>query len=52
VGKDVLQVRGLELKVTPRGAGRDGDGDGVRYEVCDEALDAWEELYVWPARVL
>jgi hypothetical protein len=52
VGKDVLQVRGLELKVTPRGAGRDGDGDGVSYEVCDEALDAWEELYVWPARVL
>ena len=34
------------------GAGCDGDRDGVRCEVCNEALDTWEELYVWPARVL
>ena len=48
----MLEVRGLELKVASRGTARDGDGDGVRCEVCDEALDTREELDVWPARVL
>ena len=52
VGKDAPQVRGLESEFVSHGAGRDGDWDGVRCEVCDEALDAWEELHVWPARVL
>jgi len=52
VRKDVLQVRGLELELVSHGAGCNGDRDGVRCEVCDEALDTWEELYVWPARVL
>jgi hypothetical protein len=52
VPKDVLQVRGLALVVAAHGAGRDGDGDGVRCEVRDEARSAWEELDVWPACVL
>jgi hypothetical protein len=38
--KDVLQVRRLALVVAPRGAGRDGYGDGVVREVRDEAGDA------------
>ena len=50
--KDALQVRRLALVVCPRGAGRDGYGDGVVREVRDEAGDAGEELYVGPARVL
>ena len=37
--KDVLQVRRLALVVAPRGAGRDGYGDGVVREVRDEAGD-------------
>ena len=52
VRKDVLQVPRLARKAAPRGAGGDGDGNAVRGEVRDEALDAGEELHVWPAGVL
>jgi hypothetical protein len=48
----VLQVCRLERVVAPSAARGDGDGDGVSREVCDETRDAWEELDVWPARVL
>jgi len=50
--KDVLQVRGLALVIGPRGAGRDGYGDGVVGEVRDEARDAGQELDVRPTGVL
>jgi hypothetical protein len=50
--KDVLQVLRLALVVAPRGAARDGDGDGVVREVRDEARDAGQELYVRPTLVL
>ena len=48
----MLQVPRLARKAAPRGAGGDGDGDAVGGEVRDEALDAGEELHVWPAGVL